>query len=162
MSKLFAQDTCKYDKAGLAVQLSTKGIIAEYQYLVKEKLRITPYVAIGMEMGSTDITGIWLGYTFGANIEYGRKHRIQLGLYYGTHGVGYDSRWVNPSDSTQMEFVNRHVLTGPAFIAGYKRTASFGLFWQIYSGISYMHNPIGDDRKYFFGPAFGFGIGYKF
>jgi hypothetical protein len=61
-----------------------------------------------------------------------------------------------------VDYVNKHVLTGPAFIAGYKGTASFGLLWQIHLGIVYEHNPIGDDRKYLFGPTAGIGIGYKF
>lgn len=160
--KLFSQDTCRFNRDGFAVQIGTMGFSGEYQIFVKDKLWFTPFATINLEMGANDISGVWLGYSFGANMEFGKKNRIILGLNYGTHGVGYDSRYENSSDSSQKEFVNKHVLVGTSLITGYKEILSNGLLWQIYFGLVYKHNPIGDNKKYFFGPTAGIGVGYKF
>lgn len=157
--KLFSQSTCKYDTDGFAFQLNTSngGPIIEYQYLLRDKLRITAFGGAGVEMGEVDSKWARLGYAVGINMEYGRKHRIIIGLNYGTHSVGYDA----DSDSSRIS-INKHVYSGSSFVAGYKGTSCKGFIWQIYFGIVYEHNPFGNDKNYFFGPTGGLGFGYKF
>jgi hypothetical protein len=149
-------------QAGAGTYYGGFGLALEYQFLMKEKAWITPHAGIGLEIGAVDISGVWTGYSFGVNLEYGTRHRFISGLSYGTYGVGYDTYFPNPADSTNIEFPNRHVLIGPAFLAGYKGVSPSGIIWQAYIGGAYMKNPESDVKTNYFAPTFGVGAGYKF
>jgi len=165
-SKLPAQDTCKYNKPGLAIQLGAGvlygflGGLVEYQIILKEKVRITPLAGMGFSTGGAyptdtiNMEGTWLNYAIGFNIEYGKKHRLIVGPQ--VIGANYISK-ERPNES-----INKRMFVGSSFIVGYKGTASFGLIWQLYVGVAHMQKPLMNDMKYFFEPNVGLGIGYKF
>lgn len=153
----------KNTKAGLAVQIGMgtsyggSGGLVEYQILLKENLRLTPFTGIGFSLGGTDTSTAefyWLNYATGLNLEYGKTHRIVI----APQIMGGYNIVSKPKDAT----IDKNMIIGPAFFAGYKGTASFGLIWQLMLGIVYIQNPLFTDSKYFFEPSFSLGIGYKF
>ena len=171
-SKLFAQIDVtvdgKSDEDGFAIMVGFGSLygggiggLLEYQHLLKENRRISPFLSVDAVAGQIDIKGTWLGGCAGVNFEFGKKLRWTIGINYGSHGIGYDTHYLDVSDSSKVEFVNRHVLIGPALVLGYKYTSHTGFIWQLNAGIAYTNNPSGDDKKYFFGPTVGLGIGYK-
>lgn len=131
------------------------GLEMEYQILLKEKLRLSPFVSAGVAEGGTDfITSkkyYWFGYAAGPNLEYGKKHRI----IFGSHFVG------NNIIGNSIE-VKKNSLTGLSIILGYKGTADFGLIWQIYIGDIYLQDSWSDSKKFYHSSHLGLGIGYKF
>ncbi|MBI3509341.1 MAG: hypothetical protein HY064_01655 [Bacteroidetes bacterium] len=133
------------------------GIQIENQILLKEKLRLSPFVSAGVGEGGTDpITSkkyYWFGYAAGANLEYGKKHRIIL----GSHFVG--NNLIENSNAVKKNFFG-----GLSFILGYKGTADFGLIWQVYIGDLYSpdDDPFSANKKYEHRSQVGIGLGYKF
>jgi hypothetical protein len=133
------------------------GFLTERQILIKEKLRISPFLSIGVgEAGTDSITAkkhYWLGYAAGANFEYGKKHRIILGPNFeGNSLIGNSDR------------VRKNFFGGFSFILGYKGTSDFGLIWQVYIGNFYSpdDDPFSANTKYEHRSHAGIGIGYKF
>ncbi len=166
-SKSIAQENInyKYNKPGFAIQIGTGllygglGTQVEYQLKFKEKIRLTPQLGIGVSIGGppdqTDTIhseGIWINSALGANIEYGRKHRVIIGPQLIT---AYYTSDILPQSSQQRIFL------GYSLIAGYKGTASFGLIWQAYVGMAHMEDPLMSEREYL-APNIGLGLGYKF
>jgi hypothetical protein len=165
------KDTIKREKTtkgGFALQLGTGnlyggiGLMAEYQHILTKTLRFTPFGSAGMEIGRTDITGIWRGYCVGGNIEYGKAQRVFGGLSFGTHGVGYNIRTITTNGRPQTEVYNKHVLSGPSLNAGYKGISHIGLIWQTSIGLSYINYSNTKEADYSFAPSASLGVGYKF
>ncbi len=131
------------------------GILGERQFILKEKFRISPFIASGVAEGGTDSVSnkkyYWFGSALGANFEYGKKHRI----IFGPHFVG------NNLIGNSIE-IKKNALAGASFIIGYKGTANFGLIWLVYIGDIYLQDPYIDSKKYFHSSHMGLGIGYKF
>lgn len=130
------------------------GVLGEKQMLLKEKLRISPFAAIGIAEGGTDSTShtyYWMGMTVGANMEYGKKHRVIFGPQFELQKVIGNS----------FEVKKAH-LPSVAFIIGYKGTADFGLIWQVYIGDVYIQDYTTDSNTYSHNSHFGIGLGYKF
>lgn len=160
---LYAQETSKATKGGFALQAGTGtsyggiGILAEYQFLIKEKYRITPYLGAGISLGGTDTSKAdyyWNNYAAGCSFEYGNIHRIIAGpqFLFST----------NISNKPVDAPIDKKTLFGPAFIVGYKGTSSFGLIWQLTVGTAYIQDPLEQNSDYSFEPNLGVGIGYKF
>ncbi|MES2395996.1 MAG: hypothetical protein V4549_08340 [Bacteroidota bacterium] len=130
------------------------GILGEKQILLKEKLRISPFVASGIAEGGTDSTShtyYWFGMTTGVNMEYGKKHRVIFGPQFVLQEVIGNS----------VE-VKKNQLSSVSFIIGYKGTADFGLIWQVYIGDIYMQDYTTDSKLYSHRSHIGLGLGYKF
>lgn len=153
----------KSTKAGWAIQLGTGtmygglGTLVEKQILIKEKFRLTPYAGLGLSLGGKDTIKAdyyWLNCAIGANMEYGKTHR----LIWGAQIINSNDIYNTPSNAP----INKKTLVGTSVITGYKGTTSFGLIWQAYLGLAYIQDPIVNDKKYFFEPHVGLGIGYKF
>ena len=164
----------KTEKSGFAVHMGLgplfagTGFMAEYQFIVSEKIKFDPFIAIGSQAPFTEFPGIWWGYTSGLNLELGKVFFDQetalnwlVGLNYGSQGVGSDQSFSYHSDSSNLH-INKHLLTGCSFITGYRLISRRGFTFQINIGVSYAHNPIGNRENYYFKPTGGFGIGYKF
>ena len=133
------------------------GFLTEKQICLKEKLRVSPFIAFGIAEGASDSISnkkyYWFGCSAGANLEYGKKHRIILGPHFeGNYIIGN-------SDAVKKNFFD-----GFSFIIGYKGTADFGLIWQVYIGDFYSPNddPFSVNKKYEHRSQVGIGIGYKF
>ena len=162
---LSAQDEKpKSTKDGWAIHLGAGvmyggniGFLTEKQILLKERLRVSPFVSAGVGEGGTDsITSkkyYWFGYAAGANLEYGKTHRVIL----GTHFEG--NNLIGNSNAIKKNFFG-----GFSFILGYKGTADFGLIWQVYIGDFYSpdDDPFSANKKYEHRSHVGLGIGYKF
>lgn len=133
------------------------GILIEKQIFLNEKLRVSPFGAVGVAEGGTDsiskIKYYWFGLAVGANLEYGKKHRI----IFGPHFVG--NNLIGNSDEVKKNF-----LAGASFIIGYKGTADFGLIWQVYIGDIYSQDddPFSNNETYSHRSHVGLGLGYKF
>jgi hypothetical protein len=130
------------------------GFLTERQILLKENLRISPFGSFGFAIGGTDSIGGKYNsfeYAAGANLEYGKKHRIILGPHFvGQNIIG------NSVD------IKKKSLMGASFIIGYKGTANFGLIWQVYIGDIYLQDQFSSSKKYSHSSHMGLGIGYKF
>ncbi len=160
---LFAQqDSSKSTKGGWAIHLGAGfmyggniGCLAEHQIFLTEKLRISPFVSAGFAEGETDSTTNkkynWFGYAAGANLEYGKRHRV----FFGPNFVGQNLI------GSSIE-VKRNFAAGGTVILGYKGTANFGLIWEIYVGAIWMQEPTYESRKYYSNSHMGIGLGYKF
>ncbi len=140
--------------AGVGNMSGGLGIVAEYQIRIKMFTFISPFAGTGAELGTKDLKGVWQGYAIGAKIEHGKYHRIFGGIVYGTRGVGFENK--------NTEIINKHVLTGPAAIIGYKGFSNSGIVWFVNVGMAYVRNPAAENKKYYSGPTAGIGIGYKF
>lgn len=154
----------KSTKAGWAMSIGAGvmfggniGIQIENQILLKEKLRLSPFISVGGAEGGTDtITDIkyyWFGYAAGANLEYGKKHRVILGPHFeGNSLIGNSNE------------VKKNFFGGFSFILGYKGTADFGLIWQVYIGDFYSpdDDPFSANKKSEHRSHVGIGVGYKF
>ena len=133
------------------------GIQIENQILLKEKFRLSPFVSVGVAEGGTDsITSnkyYWFGYAAGANLEYGKKHRVILGSHFEGNNL------IGNSDN-----VKKNLFGGLSIILGYKGTADFGLIWQVYLGDFYSQDddPFSANKKYTHRSQVGLGLGYKF
>ena len=130
------------------------GLLTERQIILNENFRISPFVATGIAEGGTDSTSqkyYWFSYVAGANLEYGKKHRI----IFGPHFVGQNL----VGNSVE---VKKNFLPGPSFIIGYKGTADFGLIWQVYIGDIYVQDPTTNSKVYSHNSHIGLGLGYKF
>ena len=162
---VWSQETpAKSVKGGWAIHLGAGimyggniGFLTEKQICLKEKLRVSPFMAVGVAEGGTDSISqkkyYWSGYAAGANLEYGKKHRIILGPHFeGNYLIGN-------SDVAKKNFFG-----GFSFILGYKGTADFGLIWQIYIGDFYSpdDDPFSANKKYEHRSQVGIGIGFKF
>ena len=58
------------------------GLTGERQILLKEKFRISPYLACGFSEAGEDSSfqqHYWLGFATGANFVIGKKHRLLFG-----------------------------------------------------------------------------------
>ena len=159
VSSSYAQNIDKSSKGGFALQAGTGitglGVTAEYQFIVRKNIRMTPYGNIGISAGGTDTTTVmWFSSVAGFNVEYGQKHRIIL----GPQCLICYNFYTKPSDA----LVYRKSLAGPSFIIGYKGTAASGLIWQFSLGAVYLQNPLEADDKYVINPYIGAGLGYKF
>lgn len=161
---LSAQEEKKSLKDGWAIHLGAGimyggniGFLTERQILLSEKLRVSPFAAIGVAEGGTDSISrkkyYWFGYSTGANLEYGKKHRIILGPHFEGNNL------IGNSDEVKKKFFG-----GFSFILGYKGTADFGLIWQVYIGDFYSpdDDPFSTNKKYEHRSQVGIGIGYKF
>lgn len=94
------------------------GFLTEKQVLLNEKLRFSPFVSAGVGEGGTDsITSkkyYWFGYATGANLEYGKKHRVILSPHFeGNNLIGNSNA------------IKKNFFGGYSFILGYKGTADF-------------------------------------
>ncbi len=171
---LLSQENTKAKKTGAAVYMgigslsSGGGMMVEYQIPLSKKSKINPFIAIGSHAISTDLQGYWLGYIAGANIEFGQIEFDKgltlnwlFGINYGSQGISSDKFFLKDSD-TEFNQIHQHLLMGFSSIAGYKFINRFGLTWQFYIGMCYVHNPIAYNTNYFFRPTGGVGIGYKF
>ena len=151
-------------KDGWAIQIGAGiiyggniGFLTEKQISLKGKLRVSPLVSVGVAEGGTDsITSkknYWLGYAAGANLEYGKKHRIILGTHFEGNNLFGNSAGVK-----------KNKFNGLSFVLGYKGTADFGLIWQVYIGDFYSpdDDPFSANKKYEHRSQAGLGIGYKF
>lgn len=130
------------------------GLLIERQFLLTDHLRISPFGSFGFAEGETDSIGgnyNTLEYAIGANLEYGKKHRVIL----GPHFVGQN----NIGNSVELKKKSQ---VSVSFIVGYKGTANFGLIWQVYIGDVYLQDPLSDSNKYYHSSHVGLGIGYKF
>lgn len=155
------QEARKESNDGLAIQLGAGyayggniGLSAEWQFFLIDRLHLTPFVSFGIAEGGTDSLShryYWWGYASGANLEFGKKHRIML----GTHLAG---QFVN----RETPDVLRSRMQGLSIIAGYKGYAGFGLMWQLYVGDIYIQYPDSEDDDYHHNSRVGLGIGYKF
>ena len=167
-SKLFSQDSPKDEeskrvKDGWAILIGAGfmyggniGLLTEKQILIKEKLRVSPFVSLGIAEGGNDsilnTKYFWFGYAVGANLEYGKKHRV----IFGPHFVGQNL-------IGNSVVVKKNFLPAFSFIVGYKGTARFGLIWQVYIGDIYMQNdPLKNNENFSHSNHVGIGIGYKF
>jgi hypothetical protein len=153
----------KSRKAGFAIHLGAGnlyggnlGILSEWQILLKEKIRISPFISLGAaeagEDSASQKTYYWFGYTAGLNLEYGKKHRI----IFGPHFVG--NQLMGSSEA-----VKKSSLTGLSVILGYKGCTDFGLIWQVYIGNLYSmdDDPFSSNMSYSNRSHFGLGLGYK-
>lgn len=151
----------KSTKAGWAVHLGAGymyggniGVLVEKQIFINEKLRISPFGSLGFAEGGTDSlsnTYYWFGYAAGANLEYGKKHRIIFGPHFiGENIIGKSVE------------IKKNSLNGLSVILGYKGTANFGLIWQVYIGNITVQDEFTTGKKYFNSSHIGLGIGYKF
>jgi len=159
-------DTTVNDKTvkdGIEFQLGTGamyggiGGLVEYQRLIKENFYLTPYAGFGFSLGGLDTTTAkyyWINYALGINLEFGKRHRLIL----GPQIIGSNNILNKPSNAK----IDKKMLIGSSLIIGYKGIASFGLIWQLYLGFAFMQNPFIDDKKFYFSPHIGLGIGYKF
>ena len=155
------EEKTKSTKDGWAIHIGAgfmfggnAGVLIENQILLKEKLRISPFMALGIAEGETDSASVrynWFGSAMGANLEYGKKHRAILGPHLISQSIIGNS----------VE-VKKNFLPGLSFIVGYKGTANFGLIWQVYIGNIYTQDPLLESKKYFNYSHVGVGIGYKF
>ena len=133
------------------------GLLIEKQIHLNEKFRVSPFVAVGVTDGGTDSISnkkyYWFSYSAGANLEYGKKHRI----VFGPHFMG--NNLLGNSVNVKKKF-----RAGASFIIGYKGTADFGLIWQIYIGDIYSQDddPFSNNKTYSHRSHFGLGLGYKF
>ncbi len=129
------------------------GLGGEYQFVLKQKLRLTPSFGFGFHT----IFGNWLfGYSIGCDIEIGNDHRLIIGPRFGTFSEGSKAEY--NSDSIVVNYNTAH---GPSLEAGYKGEAFFGLLWFVRGGIRIMIN----SRivpEFFTGPVFSTGLGWKF
>lgn len=154
----------KSTKAGWAMNIGAGvmfggniGIQVENQIPLKGKFRFSPFVSAGIGEGGTDVTTskkyYWFGYSAGANLEYGKKHRVIS----GPHFVG--NNLIGNSDGVKKNFFG-----GVSFILGYKGSADFGLIWQVYIGDFYSpdDDPFSGNREYEHRSHVGIGVGYKF
>jgi hypothetical protein len=140
--------------AGVGGLYGGKGASIEYQIPVYEFVRLTPYVSAGFADPIYTGYNVWqFGYCAGLNIEFGRFHRLLIGLSFGSLYVDFDA------DASDKPY-NINTVVGPALAIGYKGTAKFGLLWQVYGGICYTMNDqhVGHNG---FAPIFGVGFGYK-
>ena len=160
-TKLWSQDSAAYLKGGWAIQLGAGyiyggniGITGENQILLKEKCRITPFVATGISEGGTDSTSssyLWYGAVTGANMELGKKHRFIFGPQFVFEQI----------IGSSIEIKKEQLYTA-SFIIGYKGTARFGLIWQIYIGDVYLQDPYSESKSFSHSSHVGLGLGYKF
>jgi hypothetical protein len=133
------------------------GLLTERQIHLTEKLRFSPFVSAGIgEAGTDSITSkkyYWFGYAVGANLEYGKKHRVILGPHFAGNSL------IGSSDKVKKNFFG-----GFSLILGYKGTANFGLIWQVYIGDFYSpdDDPFSANKKYEHRSQVGIGLGYKF
>ena len=158
----FAQEKPeKSTKFGPAIQLGAGhlyagniGLLGEWQIKLKDKIRFTPCLSGGIAEGGTDSTShsyYWLGFTAGANFEFGNKHRFICGPQYINNTLLLGSVEIKKSN-----------LNAASFILGYKGVADFGLMWTIYIGDLYIQDPYVDDEKFSHTSHLGLGLGYKF
>ena len=161
--QLYAQEISKASKNGLALILGSgisyggNGVLAEYQISLKEKIRISPFIGMGISIGGDDSSTTefyWYNVSTGFNFEYGNIHRLIAGTQFFLGN--------NVLTKPDTASINKKTIYGPAFQIGYKGTASFGLLWQITVGVTYIQNPLETDKKFSTEPIIGAGLGYKF
>jgi len=130
----------------------------EYQILLKEDLRVTPFFGLGISPGGPEddpsTLYLWLTNALGLNLEFGGKHRFTVSPQCFIANNVYNS----PAD----EKPDKSNILGPALTTGYKLTTTKGFIFLSHLGIVYMHNLTlpGNERRVH--PFFGLGIGYKF
>ncbi len=158
----FAQEeTPKSVKSGWAIHAGAGnlyggniGILVENQLRSGENMRFSPLVAFGIAEGESDSLSndnLWLGYTLGINLEYGKMHRV----IFGPQLVG------NILSGKSVEIKKKSIVSA-SLILGYKGTAKFGLIWQVYIGDLYTPDPFTESNKYAHTSHVGLGLGYKF
>jgi hypothetical protein len=161
--ELQAQENPKYQQQGFAIQLGTGvlyggvGGLVEYQQVVLETVRLTPFAGLGISLGGTDTNTYdyyWLNYAIGLTLELGNKHRLVL----GPQLIGSRHIYQIPANAPLC----KQTLMGPSFMLGYKGTSSFGLIWQFSIGLAYLQNPLIRSEKYASSPHLNIGLGYKF
>jgi hypothetical protein len=162
---IFAQeDKEKSVKDGFSLQIGAGilyggniGILADYQFILFDKLRLTPLLSVGVsDAGKSPNNSkqlLWCGYSSGFNFEFGKKHRLIIGSQYEGNSL------LSSSDLVQKNYFG-----GISSIIGYKGTTNFGLIWQVYIGDFYSpdDNPYSSNVKPEHRSHFGLGIGYKF
>lgn len=164
--RLHAQDEVKLkpQTGGWALHLGAGimfggnlGLQLENQILLRDQLRISPFVSFGAAEGGTDSVSsekyYWLGYAAGANLEYGNRHRVFLGPHFeGNRLLGTSPR------------IEKNYFGGISLVLGYKGMTDFGLTWQVYVGDFYSpdDDPFSAEKKYEHRSHFGLGVGYKF
>lgn len=132
------------------------GASVEYQVLLSQRWRLSPFIAAGLTAPIYGGDRIYrFGYCVGVNAEYGRLHRFFFGPSFGSQYLDYDK------DSLD-NFSNVNTVVGPAMVAGYKGTARFGLMWLVFGGVCYILNDKHPEHNNGIAPAFGLGLGYKF
>lgn len=172
ISDLVAQE--KSEKPGFAVHTGVgslfagAGVMMEYQFLLTERIKFDPFLAIGSQAHTTETPDMWWGYTTGANLEFGKiffdhgtAFNWLIGCNYGSQGVGSDRAFIYDSDSSKL-YIDKHLLTGFALIGGYKCINRNGFTFQINMGMCCLQNPVGTSTHHFFKPTGSLGVGYKF
>ena len=140
--------------AGYGTLYGGVGASLEYQIPVYKFIRLTPYVSAGLADPIYNGYNVrQFGYCTGLNIEFGRFHRLLVGLSFGSLYADFDA------DASGKPY-NINTVVGPGLAIGYKGTAKFGLLWQVYGGICHMMNDQHVDHNTF-APLFGVGLGYK-
>lgn len=154
--------------AGIGSLFAGSGILLEVQIPIVKNIKLDPFIALGSQAIHTPLPGTWLGYTGGLTIEFGkidfgREKQLNwlFGINYGSQGVGSDKVIKDGVDSSDTEWLHKHLLTGFACITGY-RFYRKRFIWQINMGLCYIHNPISSNTNYFYKPTGGFGVGYRF
>ena len=133
------------------------GLQGEYQILLKEKLRLTPFLSAGVSDAGwapeSNKRHYWFGYSAGTIFEYGKKHRIIAGPHYSGNNL------IKSSPE-----VKKNTFGGASFILGYKGVADFGLMWQVYIGNFYSpdDDAFSANTDYEHRSHAGAAIGYKF
>ncbi len=119
---------------GMGTMFGEYGIAGEYQFVVKQKLRLTPSIGIGL------LSAGWLyniGYSIGCDIEIGKKHRLTIGPRFGTIHKYFVH---NPNDTGSVDYWTSGKLKsdlGPSLEVGYKGETFFGLLWLVRTGIGF-------------------------
>lgn len=156
--------TGKYAVAlGIGNRYGGLGGYVEYQYLLKERIRLTPYIAVGAEIVNAIFSRPRLGYCAGAGFEWGSRNRLFIGPDFGTHGIAYSTAWADAAQTIIDHYYDQHVLIGPSLNAGYKYTSAYGLIWQFSSGVTYILNGRNDQHAHnrYWQPVLAIGLGYK-
>jgi len=158
------EKSTKSIKDGFAIHLGAGimyggniGFLIEKQIHLKEKVRVSPFLAFGFAEGAAESISnkkyYWFGISSGVNMEYGKKHRIIFGSHFEVNNL-----FGNSSE------VKKNFFVGVSSILGYRGTNNFGLIWQVYIGDFYSpdDDPFSENIKYENRSQVGIGIGYKF
>jgi len=131
------------------------GLLAERQFLLKPKCRISPFVSNGLAEGGKDFKNqryFWYGFSTGCLMELGQKHRI----IFGPHFVMQTLVGKNIA-------AEKSQLPGASFVLGYKITTDKGWIFQVYLGNLYSQDDdaFSSDLSYSHRSHGGIGLGYK-
>lgn len=131
------------------------GLLAERQFLLKPKCRISPFVSNGVAEGGKDFKNqryFWYGVSTGCLMELGQKHRFIFGPHFVMQSL------IGKNIATE-----KSQLPGASFVLGYKITTDKGWIFQVYMGNLYSQDddPFSSDLRYSHRSHGGIGFGYK-